>query len=95
MEDLTVIVLFRPFTANADVLRITIVGTKLFSAVTIELNYESRCYDSGSFIDDTFKMPPNSELVIFSERDVEVTDKPTLDLIGTGFMQQICSYLMF
>eukprot|EP00871_Galdieria_phlegrea_P002028 jgi/Galph1/2826/GphlegSOOS_G1492.1 len=84
-----------------------IIGTKLSSA----LNDESRCYSSGSLIDDTFKIPPNCEFVILSENDLEMfiekeiltglgrafgrTDKPTLDLIGTDFMQQICSCLMF
>eukprot|EP00871_Galdieria_phlegrea_P004495 jgi/Galph1/5046/GphlegSOOS_G3794.1 len=75
------------------------------------LNYESCCYSSGSLIGDTFKIPTNCELVIVSENDLEMfigkeiltglgrvfarTDKPTLDLIGTDFMQQICSCLMF
>eukprot|EP00871_Galdieria_phlegrea_P002142 jgi/Galph1/2929/GphlegSOOS_G1643.1 len=88
-----------------------IIGTKLSSAVTTELNDESRCYSSGSLIDDTFKIPPNCEFVILSENDLEMfiekeiltglgsafarTDKPTLDLIGTDFMQQICRCFMF
>eukprot|EP00871_Galdieria_phlegrea_P001786 jgi/Galph1/2608/GphlegSOOS_G1240.1 len=79
-------------------------------SVTTELNDESRCYSSGSLIDDTFKIPPNCEFVILSENGLEMfiekeiltglgrafarTDKPTLDLIGTDFMQQICSWLM-
>eukprot|EP00871_Galdieria_phlegrea_P002398 jgi/Galph1/3159/GphlegSOOS_G1786.1 len=87
-----------------------VVGTKLSSTIARELNYESRCYSSGSLIGDTFKIPPNCELVILSQKDVEMfigkeiltglgrafarTDKPTLDLIGTDFMQQICSCLM-
>eukprot|EP00871_Galdieria_phlegrea_P002866 jgi/Galph1/3580/GphlegSOOS_G2202.1 len=84
-----------------------IVGAKLSSTVATELNYESCCYSSGSLICDTVKIPPNCELVVLSEKDVEMfvrkeiltglgrtftmTDKPTLDLIGTDFMQQICS----
>eukprot|EP00871_Galdieria_phlegrea_P000755 jgi/Galph1/1680/GphlegSOOS_G346.1 len=87
-----------------------VVGTKLSSTIARELNYERRCYSSGSLICDTFKIPPNCELVILSQKDVEMfigkeiltglgrtfagTDKPTLDLIGTDFMQQICSWLM-
>eukprot|EP00871_Galdieria_phlegrea_P001433 jgi/Galph1/2290/GphlegSOOS_G933.1 len=88
-----------------------IVGAKLTSTVARELNYKSRCYSSGSLIGDTFKIPPNCELVILSQNYLEMfigkeiltglgrtftmTDKPTLDLIGTDFMQQICSCLMF
>eukprot|EP00871_Galdieria_phlegrea_P000835 jgi/Galph1/1752/GphlegSOOS_G466.1 len=87
-----------------------IFGAKLSSTIARELNYKSRCYSSGSLIDDTFKIPPNCELVILSQNDLEMfigkeilyglgrtftrTDKPTLDLIGTDFMQQICSWLM-
>eukprot|EP00871_Galdieria_phlegrea_P004171 jgi/Galph1/4755/GphlegSOOS_G3362.1 len=87
-----------------------VVGTKLSSTIARELNYESCCYSSGSLICDTFKIPPNCKLVILSQKDVEMfigkeiltglgrtfagIDKPTLDLIGTDFMQQICSWLM-
>eukprot|EP00871_Galdieria_phlegrea_P005440 jgi/Galph1/5898/GphlegSOOS_G4462.1 len=46
-----------------------IIGAKLSSAVTTELNDESRCYSSGSLIDDTFKIPPNCEFVVLSEKD--------------------------
>eukprot|EP00871_Galdieria_phlegrea_P003486 jgi/Galph1/4138/GphlegSOOS_G2856.1 len=87
------------------------VSTKLSSSVARELGHESRCYSSGSLIGDSFKIPANCELVILSEKDVEIfiekdildglgrvfarTDKPTLDLIGTDFIQQICSRLAF
>eukprot|EP00871_Galdieria_phlegrea_P002670 jgi/Galph1/3403/GphlegSOOS_G2118.1 len=87
-----------------------VVGTKLSSTFATALGHESRCCSSGSLIDSTFKIPENCELVILSEKDVEMiiekeildglgrafarTEKPTLDLIGAGFMQQICSCLM-
>eukprot|EP00871_Galdieria_phlegrea_P003015 jgi/Galph1/3714/GphlegSOOS_G2334.1 len=88
-----------------------VVGTKLSSTVATALGHESRCYSSGSLICDTFRIPANCELVILSEKDVEMfiekeildglervfgrTDKPTLDLIGTDFMRQFCSRLTF
>eukprot|EP00871_Galdieria_phlegrea_P000667 jgi/Galph1/1600/GphlegSOOS_G295.1 len=83
-----------------------IFGAKLSSTVA-----SKSLYSSGSLIGDTFKIPPNCELVILSEKDLEMfigkeiltglgrafagIDKPTLDLIGTDFMQQICRCFMF
>eukprot|EP00871_Galdieria_phlegrea_P000419 jgi/Galph1/1378/GphlegSOOS_G77.1 len=49
-----------------------IVGAKLTSTVARELNYKSRCYSSGSLIGDTFKIPPNCELVILSQNYLEM-----------------------
>eukprot|EP00871_Galdieria_phlegrea_P000940 jgi/Galph1/1847/GphlegSOOS_G546.1 len=88
-----------------------VVGTKLSSTVATVLDHESRCYSNGSLINSTFKIPLNCELVILSEKDVEIfiekelldglgrvsarTDKPTLDLICAGFIQQVCNRLAF
>eukprot|EP00871_Galdieria_phlegrea_P002206 jgi/Galph1/2987/GphlegSOOS_G1651.1 len=72
-----------------------IIGTKLSSAVTTELNDESRCYSSGSLIDDTLKYLQIKEILTGLGSAFARTDKPTLDLIGTDFMQQICRCFMF
>eukprot|EP00871_Galdieria_phlegrea_P000416 jgi/Galph1/1375/GphlegSOOS_G6004.1 len=49
-----------------------IVGTKLSSTVMRELNYKSCCYSNGSLIGDNFTIPPNCELAILSQSDVEM-----------------------
>eukprot|EP00871_Galdieria_phlegrea_P003742 jgi/Galph1/4369/GphlegSOOS_G2953.1 len=63
-----------------------IVGTKLSSTVATELNYESRCYSSGSLIGDTFTVPPNCELVILSQNDLAMfIGREILNGLGEAF----------
>eukprot|EP00871_Galdieria_phlegrea_P000795 jgi/Galph1/1716/GphlegSOOS_G431.1 len=49
-----------------------VVDTKLSSSVARELKYEGCCHSSGSLIDSTFEILINCEIIILSEKDVEM-----------------------
>ncbi|GJQ12482.1 hypothetical protein GpartN1_g4273.t1 [Galdieria partita] len=64
-----------------------IVSTKLALNVTSELGNQSRCYTSGMRIGgNSFEIPPNCELVILCERDVEMLiDREILNGLERAF----------
>ncbi|GJQ12874.1 hypothetical protein GpartN1_g4665.t1 [Galdieria partita] len=64
-----------------------IVGTKLALNVTSRLGNQSRCYTSGMRIGgNSFEIPPNCELVILCERDVEMLiDREILNGLERAF----------
>ncbi|GJQ09616.1 hypothetical protein GpartN1_g5874.t1 [Galdieria partita] len=83
-----------------------IVSTKLALNVANELGNQSRCYTSGMRIGgNSFEIPPNCELVILCESDVEMlidreilnglerafstSDRPVLKNFGLGLVQRV------
>ncbi|GJQ14915.1 hypothetical protein GpartN1_g6706.t1 [Galdieria partita] len=83
-----------------------IVSTKLALNVASELGNQSRCYTSGMLIGgNSFEIPPNCELVILCESDVEMlidreilnglerafstSDRPVLKNFGLGLVQRV------
>ncbi|GJQ14484.1 hypothetical protein GpartN1_g6275.t1 [Galdieria partita] len=83
-----------------------IVSTRLALNVTSELGNQSRCYTSGMRIGgNSFEIPPNCELVILCESDVEMlidreilnglerafstSDRPVLKNFGLGLVQRV------
>ncbi|GJQ13466.1 hypothetical protein GpartN1_g5257.t1 [Galdieria partita] len=83
-----------------------IVSTKLALNVANELGNQSRCYTSGMLIGgNSFTIPPNCELVILCESDVEMlidreilnglerafstSDRPVLKNFGLGLVQRV------
>ncbi|GJQ15045.1 hypothetical protein GpartN1_g6836.t1 [Galdieria partita] len=64
-----------------------IVSTKLALNVTSELGNQSRCYTSGMLIGgNSFEIPPNCELVILCESDVEMLiDREMLNGLERAF----------
>ncbi|GJQ09775.1 hypothetical protein GpartN1_g1566.t1 [Galdieria partita] len=64
-----------------------IVSTKLALNVASELGNQSRCYTSGMLIGgNSFRIPPNCELVILCERDVEMLiDREVLNGLERAF----------
>ncbi|GJQ15402.1 hypothetical protein GpartN1_g7193.t1 [Galdieria partita] len=83
-----------------------IVSTKLALNVASELGNQSRCYTSGMRIGgNSFTIPPNCELVILCESDVEMlidreilnglerafstSDRPVLKNFGLGLVQRV------
>eukprot|EP00871_Galdieria_phlegrea_P004845 jgi/Galph1/5361/GphlegSOOS_G4100.1 len=61
-----------------------ILSTKLASNVSTLLNHSSRCYSSGSRIED-FVVPNNCEIVILCEEDVEDFDRDILSALRNAF----------
>eukprot|EP00871_Galdieria_phlegrea_P004847 jgi/Galph1/5363/GphlegSOOS_G4039.1 len=71
---------------NTNYCMLIILSNKLSMKVASDLNNQSRCYSGGMYIHGSFQIPPNCELVVLCEKDVEIlVDKQILSGLERAF----------